>query len=379
MDKRANPMTFCANTHSQNQHSQNQHNQNQHSQNQHSQNQHSQDQHVETGIATPRFLVQALLHTLRRLGHDIDTLIQQTDLNLQQEEIDDVYLLRLWDLLVHPQTDARLLIDIAREMRLGALAPLDLAALSAVSVGAAMHLVGDFVHLFAGTTLHIDITETAQRWTAAWVNVLDYPLNAFWDVMGLGILVARLAEHACSPVYPAEVHFTLAPAFVKEPRAYAAFLEHFGGSRACQTKLYFGAPISKMVYTQEAWQTPLLASDPALHDVLVGRLVPSLSVLHRLRGIFLQHLADPPDVSQAAQKLGISARTLQRILQDEGTNFRAVLEDVRIREAKLLLRDPQQKIASIADALGFADAAAFTRAFTRAVGQSPSSFRAAAP
>ncbi len=74
----------------------------------------------------------------------------------------------------------------------------------------------------------------------------------------------------------------------------------------------------------------------------------------------------------------MSARTLQRRLDDEGVRFSAILDEVRERLAKKSLADPSLGVAEIAYRLGFSDLAAFSRAFKRWTGVPPGAYRRSA-
>lgn len=78
-----------------------------------------------------------------------------------------------------------------------------------------------------------------------------------------------------------------------------------------------------------------------------------------------------------AQKLGMSGRTLRRRLAVEGLSFRDLKGEALIAEAGRRLEAGQPSIAVIAQDLGFADTAHFSRAFKRRVGVSPSEYRRA--
>ena len=73
---------------------------------------------------------------------------------------------------------------------------------------------------------------------------------------------------------------------------------------------------------------------------------------------------------------GMSARTFQRQLKEEGASFSDLLADVRQSETLKRLKERNLTIAAIATDLGYSDQAAFTRAFRRWTGVSPSRFRA---
>lgn len=65
----------------------------------------------------------------------------------------------------------------------------------------------------------------------------------------------------------------------------------------------------------------------------------------------------------------MSARTLSRRLQDEGSTLPRLRAEVGCDYAVTLLRETDKTIAQIAAITGFQDAAAFTRAFKRCRGR----------
>jgi AraC-like DNA-binding protein len=73
----------------------------------------------------------------------------------------------------------------------------------------------------------------------------------------------------------------------------------------------------------------------------------------------------------------MSARSLQRRLQSEGTSFAEVLSDLRRDRALHYLKDPRISIAEVAFLLGFGDVTAFHRAFKRWTGSTPARHRSA--
>lgn len=76
-----------------------------------------------------------------------------------------------------------------------------------------------------------------------------------------------------------------------------------------------------------------------------------------------------------AEMLAMHRRTLNRRLQALGTTFREVLEDVRFEAGCELLGSTDLPLDDIADALGYAGASAFTRAFRRRAGVPPGQWR----
>jgi AraC-like DNA-binding protein len=81
-------------------------------------------------------------------------------------------------------------------------------------------------------------------------------------------------------------------------------------------------------------------------------------------------------VGRVAAELGMSARSLQRLLAKEGTGFAALRDEVRRELAEAYLTQPARPITSIAGMLGYASPSAFTRWFAAAFGMSPQEWRA---
>lgn len=76
-----------------------------------------------------------------------------------------------------------------------------------------------------------------------------------------------------------------------------------------------------------------------------------------------------------AAQLGLSARTVDRRLAAEGVRFGDLYDRVRFDRARELLSRSEIGVAQVAHALGYRDAANFSRAFRRQAGVSPTQFR----
>lgn len=82
-----------------------------------------------------------------------------------------------------------------------------------------------------------------------------------------------------------------------------------------------------------------------------------------------------PTLEDVSQRLNMTTRTLRRKLEEEGTNFKALLEEAKRRDAIQLLDDRNLEIQRVATLLGYQDPANFTRAFRQWTGQTPSQYR----
>jgi AraC-like DNA-binding protein len=82
-----------------------------------------------------------------------------------------------------------------------------------------------------------------------------------------------------------------------------------------------------------------------------------------------------PDVHLATEITGLSLRTLQRRLGEEGFTYSRLVEKTRFEQAVIWLQDPRVKLVDITLELGYSDPAHFTRAFKRWTGLSPREYR----
>ncbi len=76
-----------------------------------------------------------------------------------------------------------------------------------------------------------------------------------------------------------------------------------------------------------------------------------------------------------AQWLGVSSRTLQMRLSEQGCCFSSMLDQQRQSLAQLALKNGNISIAEVADSLGYAERTSFGRAFKRWTGVTPQMYR----
>jgi AraC-like DNA-binding protein len=157
------------------------------------------------------------------------------------------------------------------------------------------------------------------------------------------------------------------------PARYAAF---FG------CPVTFSARDSRLVFDRSVVERRLPAGEIELarrNDEVVGAYLASLegqkSLSACVRAALVSALpSGPPTAPAIARALATSSRSLQRHLADEGVTFRELLQEVRCDVAKSYLRSGTHTIAETAALLGFSDVTAFSRAFKRWTGTSPSRF-----
>ena len=84
---------------------------------------------------------------------------------------------------------------------------------------------------------------------------------------------------------------------------------------------------------------------------------------------------DQVDRAAVARRLHMSERTLQRQLEQESTTFKVLRDGVRSELSRALLANRALKVEAIAQSVGFAEAASFSKAFARWSGHPPTHYR----
>ena len=150
----------------------------------------------------------------------------------------------------------------------------------------------------------------------------------------------------------------------------------------------FGAPMrfctprAALVFPTCELAAALVRSQDEVDDVLDDTLVVLLSetgfyttYTQRVRGIIERCLGDHIcTADEIAAGMGISRQTLRRRLCEEDTSVSAIRDDVLRTAALHSLSQGGETMAALACRLGFSEPSAFTRAFRRWTGDSPTAF-----
>ena len=170
---------------------------------------------------------------------------------------------------------------------------------------------------------------------------------------------------------PLEVHFMHdAPADLGQYSAFSASI------------LRFGMPHNGYVIESAVLDRPTRGGNVRMHaafDKYARELSEraALGARSRARNAIIARLGGGDMCMESvAASLAMSVPTLRRRLEEEGTTFTDLVDDVRRELAERYLRDPGRSISEIAALLGFAHAPAFHKAFRRWKGVTPSEHRA---
>jgi AraC-like DNA-binding protein len=172
---------------------------------------------------------------------------------------------------------------------------------------------------------------------------------------------------------------------------YVSIAHHRSGgmsemARFVRTKVEFGADADEFALDVDARDLPLIHADNHLNDLLLkyceaaladrrGDMTQLRTRVENAVSSLLPH--GRALVGDVARSLAMSERTLARELSDEGLNFTEILQQLRRDLAVRYLDDRKLRVSKIAWLLGFRDVSAFTHAFKRWTGKTPSQMRTA--
>ncbi len=147
--------------------------------------------------------------------------------------------------------------------------------------------------------------------------------------------------------------------------------------------VYFGRQRNCIQTTVDVVSSPVYGANPQLFALFEAKLskLADQTLEHRplskrVYDYMAQHLGkELPDSASVAERFHMSISAFKKHLQQEGTCFQQIHDEVRRHEAcrQLLRGHTSQK--EIAFQLGFASNSAFIRAFKRWLGVSPSEYR----
>lgn len=149
-----------------------------------------------------------------------------------------------------------------------------------------------------------------------------------------------------------------------------------------QCEVRFEQPVSQMIISQDVLLLPTHSPNRGLLEHLTRQLdsiywkgLNSTIHVHQVCQVLTQAEEKCwPTLEEVAQKLGISTSTLKRRLKEEGSSFQSICDQVRYNTAKHMMVNRKAAVSDTSDALGFSSPAAFSRAFKRWSGMTPSEY-----
>jgi AraC-like DNA-binding protein len=322
---------------------------------------------------------RAVLEACRRLGVDADAVMARA--GIARAEIDDpdarlsgVQADAVWREAFAVAGDPQLALHAAEALQFGAYRVLDYLGTTGPTLGEGLRRVAEYFPLVDPRGV-LRVQERAEGSALVFATRAGTPLPRPAQEYTLTVLFLR-ARHASEAAWhPATVEF----AFPRPPDAS----EH---TRIFGVPPRFDARDAALVLPGEVWNRPTRARDPGLFAVLDDHARTMLSrapsaeddLVARVRAAIATELTGrAPSLPSVARRLGTSARSLQRRLENERTSFAQVVDHVRRERAEVALQAPDVAIGEVSWLLGFSDQSAFARAFRRWTGQSPARWRRA--
>ncbi len=218
-------------------------------------------------------------------------------------------------------------------------------------------------------TLHEDLRKQALVLTLT-DREDDIYLPQLEDAV-LTLVLSILRMNYQKPLNPIEVNLKHAP-----PDCSYRYYEFF------KSPVQFNAAESNMALPLSVVDVRLTGANQEiaeLNEHLMNRYLVKLgyeSIIDRVKRVIIEHLpSGDATVENAAKRLGMSIRTLQRQLQMEGSSFVNLLHETRRELARQYIKNTEMELTEIAFLLGFSELSTFSRSFKKWTGKSPALYR----
>jgi AraC-like DNA-binding protein len=150
-----------------------------------------------------------------------------------------------------------------------------------------------------------------------------------------------------------------------------------------QCPVQFDAEEDAVTFAQSLLATRLRQPDPLLRKTLEAHALSQLALLDtdtdltsKVKQSIQKQLAEGiTRQDMVAEDLGMTSRTLQRKLSQEGVSYQKLLDEVRQQMAEDYLQNTGMSIPDIALRLGYSETTSFHRKFKAATGKTPGDFR----
>jgi AraC-like DNA-binding protein len=206
-----------------------------------------------------------------------------------------------------------------------------------------------------------------------WLFAEANPPTLLTDLAFSGLV--NLAQHGTKkPVKPLRLELT------RRKSNEAMLRRHF------QCELRFDSPHDLLVFDEADLALPMVNRNAQLLAVLMPGLELAVAQDDHARtladdvrmALNESICGDRPAIGRVAKSLGMSPRTMQRRLEELGTTYQDVLDDVRRRLARRLLANTDLGMGEVAFLLGFEEVNSFSRAFHAWERTTPARWRARA-
>jgi len=164
---------------------------------------------------------------------------------------------------------------------------------------------------------------------------------------------------------------------IKDERNYDALKQFFN------CPISFGAPVNRLVFPASWCSLSMLSGNSFVQRLLSIKLdelnnnkAQGKELIGRLRALLQQDsFLREGVISNIAEHLNLSVRSLQRYLKNHSTNFSRELRMARLQKAEALLMSTTKTICEIALEVGYSEQSAFSYAYKQWKGKAPNEDR----
>jgi AraC-like DNA-binding protein len=277
----------------------------------------------------------------------------------------------LWRLAYEAMSDPGLALHVAASLPRGAYRVVEYLAAHAPTLGAAYTKVAEYFSVIDATTALVIVE---------WEDELAFgPKHTSRDPSSYPAVEYMLAACHLRVRDMTEVaHAPLRVEFTSPRQAHAPEVERIFGCPAS-----WNAGFDRLHFARSDWIKPTKQADSELFLVLEDharvlreRHPSSVSLLDALDAALDGALAEGEvSLEHVARKLGMSSRTLQRRLEEQGAAFSDRVDEARKRAALHWLIKTDVSLSEVAYLVGFKEQASLTRAVRRWTGRSPREIR----
>ncbi|MFP2925825.1 AraC family transcriptional regulator ligand-binding domain-containing protein [Pyxidicoccus sp. 3LG] len=316
-----------------------------------------------------------LLNRLAALGVEVERVLRHAGLLLSRFQEPRAHLttrefMAFWHAVEAVGGGRDLGLRIGSEARPHQYDVASLAALHAASLGEALMKFARYKRVVCPEEVVVEVVGSEARVHFHWL-LAEGPLPMFLVDATFSSMLSLARRGMGRPLVPRRIELARRRADVE------VLTRHFG----CPVR--FDAPVDLLVLDAKALDEPFVTHNPDLLTLLVPGLEAALS--ERLdrrtladdarRALRRRMSGERPSVEKLARELHMSPRTLQRRLEEEGTTYQALLDEVRHQSARRLLASTDLDASEVAFLLGYEELNSFARAFQGWEGTTPIRWR----
>ena len=308
-----------------------------------------------------------LLHYAEQQGLDHDDLMVKSGLPPDllanpDSRVPTRSMLRLWRAVIEAIDDPVLGLQVARQPTLSDFGLVGYAMRYSNNLHDALYRLARYQRILS-EAVRFTLAEDDDACVLTWIShpsllAIRHPVES-----SMTLLVRAARELTGEDLRPLKVELPTPP-----PADPGAYRSEF------RCDVAFACDSAAISWSQQQMNLPTRGADAALAGYLdqlatiaaepIGADYDSTMTAVR-RVLWSMLPRGRPNIWRTAKELGVSVRTLQRRLGDEGSSYSEILDDLRRDVTRELMAEGDQPLADISFLLGYSEPSAFHRAYRR--------------